>query len=78
MLSSHLPASPFPRRGVILLVVIVLLTLFAAVGISFVFYADAEAVSARVFREAVGQDRPDRNPEELHQPSWRAGPCLVE
>jgi hypothetical protein len=35
----------------VLLVVIALLTLFAAVGISFVFYAEGEAEASRVFRE---------------------------
>jgi hypothetical protein len=40
------------RRGIILLVVLVMLTLFTVVGVSFVFYADSEAFSSRVYRES--------------------------
>jgi hypothetical protein len=46
------PSSGATRRGMILLVVITLLTLFALVGIAFVLYAESEATSSRVFREA--------------------------
>jgi hypothetical protein len=45
------------------MVVLSLLTLFAIVGISFVLYADAEALSSRVGREAENLTRPDVDPQ---------------
>src|SRR6266849_2579521 len=54
-----------PRGGVILMVVLALLTLFAVVGVSFVYYADAEAKAAQIYREAEVQGRPDIEPELL-------------
>src|SRR5262245_41848128 len=53
------------RRGVILLVVITMLSLFAVVGLSFVFYAESEATAARTFREAMAQSQADVDPEAL-------------
>jgi hypothetical protein len=46
------PSSETARRGMILLVVITLLTLFALVGLAFVLYSESEATSSRIFREA--------------------------
>jgi hypothetical protein len=58
-------AYPSPRHGVILLVVITLLTLFAVVGLAFVLYAQSEAQAARLAREAETLTRPDTDPELL-------------
>ncbi len=54
-----------PRRGIILLVVLALLALFATLGLSFVLYAGSEATSARLAREAESISRPDVQPELL-------------
>jgi len=60
------PGLPSRRRaGVVLLVVITLLTLFAVVGIAFVMFAQAEATAARVWRESETLQQPDMDPEML-------------
>jgi hypothetical protein len=41
-----------PRRGLILMVVLALITAFAIVGLSFVLYADSEAKAAQIARDA--------------------------
>ena len=51
-------ASALHRRGVVLLVVLALLALFAAVGIAFVWFADQEATSARLGLESQEESRP--------------------
>jgi hypothetical protein len=57
--------TPTPRRGVILLVVVVLLTLFAIVGVAFVLYAESEANASRTNRDAEVLSRDDADPEAL-------------
>ena len=53
------------RKGVVLLVVMAMLTLFAALGISFVFYADAIAVASQASRASLSKDQADIDPEVL-------------
>src|SRR5260370_35822121 len=51
MLIRTLNQKATERKGVILLVVISLLTLFAIVALSFLLYANAEANASKLFRE---------------------------
>ncbi len=61
----QLVTSAQPRRGAILLVVMAMLALFAAVGLSFVYYADSESTASKHFRQSVNLSRPEVEPELL-------------
>jgi hypothetical protein len=60
---KQFPATPERRPGATLLIVITLMALFTAVGLSFVYYAEAEATAAKLFRESTDLARPDVDPE---------------
>ena len=51
------------RRAMILLAVLVLLTLFTILGITFVYLSDSYMATARMAREAESRNRPDIDPE---------------
>src|SRR5262245_17466863 len=53
------------RRGVVLLIVMAMLALFAAVGLAFAFYAEAEANIARTAKAAENKYQADVEPELL-------------
>lgn len=53
------------RKGVVLLIVITMLALFAVVGLSFVFYAESQAVAAMTTAQAQSKTIPDADPELL-------------
>jgi hypothetical protein len=57
-------ASSAPRSGTVLLIVLVFLTLFAAIGLAFMFYADSDAQIASAFKESVEPQTPDVAPED--------------
>src|SRR5713226_1031924 len=63
MLLRH--SSSETRRGVILIVVLALLTLFAIVGLSFVLYAQAEAEASRLSKEAYTLRQPLESPDRM-------------
>src|SRR5262245_40498394 len=51
------------RRGMVLLIVITMLPLFPVVGLSVVYYADAEANASKNAAQAESQYGPDTDPE---------------
>ncbi len=51
------------RRGVVLMVVLAMLTLFTIIGITFVYLSDSYALSFRTSREAENVQRPEIDPE---------------
>jgi hypothetical protein len=57
------PNAPVNRRGLVLLVVLALLTLFMIVGLTFVYYADAELESSKNGLTAAAVYQPDLDPE---------------
>jgi hypothetical protein len=56
---TKLAAQHNDRRGAVLLIVITMLMLFTVVGLSFVYYANAEAAASKTFRESTDLTRPD-------------------
>jgi hypothetical protein len=60
---THLDSPRERRRGAVLLIVITLMALFTAIGLSFVYYAEAEATASKLFRESTDLSRPDAEPE---------------
>jgi hypothetical protein len=54
-----------PRRGMVLLVVLAMLSLFSATALAFVFYADAESVAAQMARESLVKTQADIDTELL-------------
>jgi hypothetical protein len=58
------------RRGIILIVVLALLTLFAIVGLSFVLYAQAEAESSRLYKEDKNLRKPLESADRMMAFAW--------
>ena len=64
------------RRAAILYVVIVLLTLFLVIGIAFVLYAESQATSSRIFREATTYR--DKYPTAEELMGWSLGNVIYD
>src|SRR5438132_14344206 len=60
---THLDLPSERRPGAVLLIVITLMALFTAIGLSFVYYAEAEATASKLFRESTDLTRPDVDTE---------------
>src|SRR5438046_7009042 len=75
MLQLH---SPPRRQGVILLIVVIMLALFLVVGIAFMLFAESEATTSRIYREAftINYDRADIEPADLLQ--WALGQLIYD
>jgi hypothetical protein len=55
--------APPLRKGAVLLIVLVLLVLFATVGLAFMFYAESESANSQAFREIQDFRGPDIDPD---------------
>ncbi len=62
---NHIHVGRQSRRGIVLLVVITMLALFAVLGLAFVYYARSEADSAQMSTQAQAQTTMDVDPEFL-------------
>ena len=57
-------STPVNRRGLVLLVVLALLTLFMIVGLTFVYYADNELEASKLASSSQTFAQPDFDPEK--------------
>jgi hypothetical protein len=55
------------RRAVVLLVVLVILTMFAVIGLAFMFYADSDSTMASAYRDSTPVPSGDVDPELAFQ-----------
>jgi hypothetical protein len=64
---AQMPAKPVhpagARRAAVLLIVLVILTIFAAIGLAFMFYAESESQVSQGFRESISVPVPDVDPD---------------